>query len=59
MDNMFNDATIFNNGQDAGGTTQPMNWNVKYFNDVTPTNFSVGSSLTLAPDGNSPFTTAG
>ncbi len=59
MDNMFNDATIFNNGQGAGGTSQHLNWNVKYFKGVTPTNFSVGSSLTLAPYGNSPFRTAG
>ena len=57
MDNMFNGASNFNNGEIAGGTTAHMNWIVSQFNGVTPTNFSFGSSLTLAPTGNSPFST--
>jgi hypothetical protein len=59
MDNMFNGASSFNNGENIGGTTSHMNWIVSQFNGITPTNFSVGSALTLAPTGNSPFVNAG
>jgi surface protein len=30
MFGMFENATVFNNGQSAGGTTQPMNWTISF-----------------------------
>jgi surface protein len=59
MGNMFTFATVFNNGDAPGGTSKPMNWNVSYFGGITPNTFSYGTLLTLAPTGNSPFTTDG
>jgi hypothetical protein len=44
MSAMFNGATSFNNGQNIGGTTAPMNWTINF--SGTPSNFSSGSALT-------------
>jgi surface protein len=44
MIGIFNDAWAFNNGQAAGGTTQPMNWIISF--SGTPGAFSDGSALT-------------
>jgi hypothetical protein len=44
MRNMFNGATVFNNGQAPGGTTQKMNWTISFLG--IPLNFSYGSALT-------------
>lgn len=57
---MFLNATIFNNGDIAGGTSKPMNWPV--IDPFSPPfNFSVGSALTLGPPpaGNSPYNSTG
>jgi len=60
MDSMFFNATQFNNGQISGDTSHPMNWNVNYFNNVVPTSFSAGSSLTYSgTTHNSPFSKSG
>jgi hypothetical protein len=52
MAGMFIGATVFNNGQAAGGTTQPMNWTISFTG--TPSQFSNGSALT--PENMPPFT---
>lgn len=57
MQFMFNDAVIFNNGDISGGNSKKMNWIINFVG--TPFQFSAGSLLTLAPGGNSPFTTSG
>ena len=59
MSLMFDGATVFNNGDVPGGVSKHMNWDVSYFGGIAPFRFSTGSSLTLAPTGNSPFTTTG
>ncbi len=43
MNNMFNDATVFNNGQAEGGTIQKMNWTISFIG--TPASFSNSSAL--------------
>jgi hypothetical protein len=47
---MFSGASKFNNGQTAGGTTQPMNWTISF--PGTPINFSTSSALS---DANKPL----
>lgn len=56
---MFDFALAFNNGEGPTGNTAKMNWIVTQFGGVTPQFFSRFSSLTLAPDGNSPFDSDG
>ena len=60
MSNMFYGCTVFNNGDELYITSglHYMNWNVTYF-VTTPAGFSVCTGLTLAPAGNSPFSTSG
>jgi surface protein len=59
MSNMLSSCTNFNNGDVSGGTSKRMYWNVAYFGGITPSGFSLYSALTLAPTGNSPFTSTG
>ena len=42
MNGMFRNAYVFNNGQAAGGTTQPMNWTISFIG--TPADFSTGAT---------------
>jgi len=44
MNFMFQNATIFNNGEAPGGITQKMNWTVSF--SGIPTDFSTSSELT-------------
>ena len=59
MGSMFYYCTNFNNGDVIGGKSKHMTWNVAYFGGITPSGFSLYSALTLAPTGNSPFTSTG